>query len=181
VRLRATDRSPGPDPLAVWRTAARLGLPVSCVGRWPDLTSPAFAELLHALPELVVVLEHLGAGPEPDRDDEARAGRHAVFGLARFPGVHLKVPGLGEFSARRVGDGDDPFVRPVPDLLGRAYECFGAARLMWASDFPPVATREGYGNALRLCRAEFAHLPADDQHLIFGGTAQAVFGRAVRR
>ena len=30
VRLGPGDRSPGPDPLALWRQAASLGLPVSC-------------------------------------------------------------------------------------------------------------------------------------------------------
>ena len=31
-----------------------------------------------------------------------------------------------------------------------AIEAFDANRLMWGSDFPPSAGREGYGNALQL-------------------------------
>src|SRR5258708_32906956 len=39
VRLRATTRSPGDDPLAIWRTAAELGLAVSCSGASNDSAS----------------------------------------------------------------------------------------------------------------------------------------------
>ena len=30
-------------------------------------------------------------------------------------------------------------------------DAFGVGRMMWGSDFPPAAGREGYGNALRWC------------------------------
>src|SRR5262245_27213940 len=33
VRLAITARAPGDDPLALWREAAALKLPISCVGR----------------------------------------------------------------------------------------------------------------------------------------------------
>src|SRR5919199_4348638 len=33
VRLNSNARSPGDEPLAIWRAAARLGLSVSCGGR----------------------------------------------------------------------------------------------------------------------------------------------------
>src|SRR5712692_58506 len=36
VRLRPTTRSPGDEPLAIWRTAERLGLTVSCGGSSAD-------------------------------------------------------------------------------------------------------------------------------------------------
>jgi L-fuconolactonase len=176
LRLRATDRTPGSDPLAIWRAADRFGLPVSVVGRWPDLTSQDFSNLLHQLPALVVVLEHLGSGPEPDATAEDRAGRARVFELARFPAVHIKIPGLGEFARRSRPGSEEPFERPIPPYLADVHAGFGAARMMWGSDFPPVAAREGYGNALAWCRAEFAGLPEHDVEAIFGGTAARVFG-----
>jgi L-fuconolactonase len=176
LRLRPTDRSPGADPLAIWRAAERLGLAVSCVGRPGHLASAEFSGLLAELPRLTVVIEHLGGAAGLARDEQARELRRAVFGLARFPGIYIKVPGLGEFAERAAASADgDPFLRPVPPYLGEALGAFGPRRLMWGSDYPPVSAREGYGNALRLCQAEFADLAASQRELIFGGAAAAVF------
>ena len=57
-----------------------------------------------------------------------------------------------------------------------AYEAFGADRIMWGSDFPPVAGREGYRNALRLPMMRFAGLPDAERAKMFGGNALKVFG-----
>ena len=61
-------------------------------------------------------------------------------------------------------------------MLKRTLDRFGSRRLMWGSDFPPVASREGYANALRLCREAFAAESAEVQNDIFGETAARVFG-----
>lgn len=176
LRMRPADRSPGADPLAVWRAAERLRLAVSCVGRPGQLADPEFAALLEQVPGLTVVLEHLGGAVDRDQDGPARERRRAVFGLARFPGVYVKVPGLGEFAERAPAPADgDPFLRPIPPYLGEVLAAFGPHRLMWGSDYPPVSAREGYGNALRLCQAEFAQLAAAERELVFGGTAAAIF------
>ncbi len=50
VRLRPTVRSPGDDPLAIWRTAERLRLSVSCIGSDDDFAAPAFADLVAPSP-----------------------------------------------------------------------------------------------------------------------------------
>jgi L-fuconolactonase len=179
VRLPPAARSPGDDPLAIWRTAARLRLPVSCGGSNADFAADAFAELLGALPDLPVVIEHLASVGRPDPDNEAarRAQRERAFALARFPNACIKVPGLGEFVGRAmpVPTGEFPFVQPIPDYLEQVYTVFGPSRMMWGSDFPPVATREGYRNALRLCIGQLADKSAPDRALIFGDTARAVF------
>ncbi len=179
VRLFPTTRSAGDDPLLLWRTAARLGLSISCAGSAQTFSDPAFAELIAALPELPIVLEHLGALARPDEDEATVAARIRVFALARFPNVTMKITGLGEFARRTTPvDNDFAFVRPIPDYLTRAYEAFGPARLMWGSDYPPVSGREGYTNALRLPLAELARIPGwtdADREQIFGGTARAIF------
>jgi L-fuconolactonase len=46
---------------------------------------------------------------------------------------------------------------------------------MWGSDFPPVSSREGYGNALGLCRSALADLLPADSDEVFGGVARRVF------
>jgi L-fuconolactonase len=177
VRLPPGTRSPGDDPLAIWRAAARLGLIVSCGGSSADFSSDAFADLLGALPDLQVVIEHLGSVKQPDRDDTLRAQRARIFDLARFPNAFIKVPGLGEFATRAmpVPSGEFPFVQPIPDYLEQVHARFGPARMMWGSDFPPVATREGYRRALRLCIDQFADKSESDRGSIFGDTARTVF------
>ena len=170
VRLRPGARSPGDDPLAVWRTVADLGLSVSSPGSATDFTSPDFGKLLTELPGLRVVLEHLGGAARPDAD------LGVLHVLSAYPNVYIKVPGLGEIAQRApLPMASSPFARPIPASLEVAYAAFGPERMLWGSDFPPVAAREGYRNALRLCRAEFADRPANAQDLIFGDVAASVF------
>jgi L-fuconolactonase len=178
VRLAPGARSPGDDPLTIWRAAARLGLIVSCGGTNADFASDAFADMLAALPDMQVVIEHLASVGQPDPDDSRRVQRERAFALARFPNAFIKVPGLGEFARRAmpVPSGEFPYVQPIPDYLEQVYTAFGPSRMMWGSDFPPVATREGYRNALRLCIDQFAARSEADRTLIFGDTARSVFG-----
>ncbi len=174
VRFRPTVHSPGDDPFAVWRAAERLGLSISCIGSDTEFASPEFAHLVAALPELRIVIEHLGsdvpvgAGP-PDQT-------RAAFSLARFPNLYMKIPGLGEYCRRAMPPTSPfPFQRPVPSLLKAAIAAFGPSRLMWGSDYPPVSFREGYRNALRLPMQELETLSPTDRELIFGGVALSVF------
>jgi L-fuconolactonase len=171
VRLHPDARSPGADPLAIWRSAASAGLAVSCVGQARRFASPEFFELVGGLPELPIVLEHLGGTSRAgETDSEAR---RRVFEAARYPNVYLKVPGLGEIVARpaRLPE-HGPTIAERPGDLAEAIERFGPARLMWASDFPVVCSREGYANALAWTRDA---VDADTRALIFGGTARRVF------
>lgn len=173
VRLEPTTRSPGRDPLAIWRKAAELGIPVSVFGSADEFTSREFEEVLEELPTLPVIIEHLG-----------RIGRHEVppystfrriLALARHPNAYIKIHGLGEICPRPM-----PFPEPmrfsnVPPFMELAYEVFGARRMLWGSDFPPVAAREGYHNALRW---PMEHIPVrddEDREWIFGRTALSLF------
>jgi L-fuconolactonase len=175
VRLRPGDRSPGDDPLAIWRAAERLGLSVSCGGGASDFAANAFAELVAALPGLPIVVEHLGALNHPI-DAAQEELRRKVFGLSRFPNVSIKIHGLGEFSQRALPVAEPfPFVTPLAPLLEQAYAAFGPDRMMWGSDYPPVSSREGYRNALRFTMEQLANKSESDRALIFGGTALRVF------
>jgi L-fuconolactonase len=178
VRLRPTDRSPGDDPMAIWRQAATLGLPISCAGSAAAFADAAFAAVVEAIPTTPLVIEHLGSINVPDGEAAPYPLRQAVLGLARYPQVAIKFHGLGEICPRL-----QPFPQPFPfdrsylALFDAALAAFGAGRMMWGSDFPPVSGREGYANALRWPQAHFADRPAADQAALFGGTAQRIFGR----
>ena len=176
VRLRATTRSSGDDPLAIWHAADRVGLAVSCYGSSAEFASDDFAMLVQSLPNVNIVIEHLGSHSRSDTTDAERALRQQAFALARFPNCFIKVTGLGEFCRRAMPVTEPfPFVQPIPPYLSQVYDAFGPRRMMWGSDYPPVAAREGYGNALHGTMAQFANKGEQERVLIFGGTARAIF------
>lgn len=176
VRLPPGARSPGEDPLAIWRAAARLRLAVSCGGATAEFASDAFAELVQAVPDAAIVVEHLASVSRPDAGLSDAELRQRAFALARFPNVFIKVPGLGEFCRRAIPVAEPfPFERPIPPYLEQAYQQFGPGRMMWGSDFPPVASREGYARALRLPMDQLADKSQADRDLVFGAVALSVF------
>jgi L-fuconolactonase len=173
VRLRPGSRSPGDDPLAIWRAVAALGLVVSCVGTAAQFAAPDFAAVLAEFPALPVVLEHLGGLARPDVGDLAVA-TPALFGLAAHANVRLKLPGLGQLVPRAaLADPPVDDTDPRGALIAATIAAFGSDRLLWASDFPVVSTREGYANALAWTRAVS---PAANHAAIFGGNAAALLG-----
>ena len=173
VRLNAATRSPGEDPLAIWRKAEEVGLIISCGGQLEAFSSPDYEDIIRELPNLTVIIEHLGAG---GRDTEPWEAYRRVLALAQYPNTYMKIPGLGEICER-----PNHFVQPfpfagsVPPLMEMALEAFGAQRLMWGSDFPPVAFREGYRNALRWPMEHVNFASDEDRDWVFGGTAASLF------
>src|SRR5262245_47963789 len=151
VRLRADARSPGADPLAIWRKAAEFGLPVTCNGTREMFGADGFREMIEALPNLSVIVEHLGSVNQPDGEEPPYPIRQKIFSLAHYPNVYIKIHGLGEICRRNMPvTVPFPFDRGGLEILELAYAAFGPERMMWGSDYPPVSGREGYTNALRL-------------------------------
>ena len=163
VRLRPD------DPLNIWHSAADLGLVVSCIGTPPLFASPSFAEILESLPDLPVIIEHLGGLTVWDAS-MTEPVKESVLALSRFPNAYMKIHGLGEFCQRRMPVTNSyPFDPAGLSLLHRACDAF-TGRVMWGSDFPPVSFREGYANALHLTMNELGSRPATERTEIFGGS-----------
>ena len=175
VRLAPDTRSPGADPLALWRRAEALGIAVSSGGSAGAFAEPAFADVIAAVPGLPIVIEHMGSVSRPDGEDAPYAVRARVFALSRFPNVYLKVHGLGEFCRRARPFDPEPFDRATLPILDLALAAFGPSRMMWGSDYPPVSGREGYTNALNRTRAEVESRAPAGVAQVFGGTAERVF------
>ena len=181
IRFNSTMRSPGSDPIAVWRKAADMGMIASVMGSVESYAAAEFENIVKELPNLKVLIEHLGgvgANWGPGRSNQAIPydTYRSVLDLAKYPNTYMKIPGLGEFCTRPL-----PFQPPNPFdevhlLIEMAVDAFGADRLMWGSDFPPVSFREGYGSALRLTTEEYSSLSDGERDLIFGGVAKKVFG-----
>ena len=185
IRLNPSQRSQGNDPLAIWRKADELGLVVSSMGGVDDTSSDEFRQLVAQFPSLPIVIEHMagggegaafpanGSGPEPPYDKFRKA-----LELAQHPNTYLKVHGIGELIRRPRAlptryDGD--FFGPVPPLVELAREAFGAKRMMWGSDYPPVSQREGYRNALQGLMNHPAFDSQEEREWVMGKTAQSVF------
>jgi L-fuconolactonase len=152
-------------------------LAVSCGGPAASIVSDEFSALVEMFPDLTIVVEHLGGWSRPDCDKSPET-RRAIVKLARFPNICLKVPALGQLAQR------GPLLPPSGRVLSlepggvvlEMLKAFGPDRLMWGSDFPPVASREGYANALNWTREIFAKESADVVAQVFGGTAARIFG-----
>jgi L-fuconolactonase len=174
VRLRNFHRSPGDDPLAIWRQAAALGMPVSVGGLTEGFASAEFFGLVESLPNLKFVIEHLagmGIYAISDYTDvkPSDAQFRQALQLARYPNTYMKIHGMGEFCP-------PPFpYREIAPYVQMAYDAFGPQRMMWGSDYPRVALREGYRNALRFTMEQMTFCSQADLEWIFGKTALSLW------
>ena len=176
VRLKVNTRSPGKDPLAIWKAAAELRLKVSCKGRkTEDFADDEFRKLIESLPSLTFIIEHLGKA----KPDEAAPYPiyNKTLNLSKFPNVYIKVTGLGEIC-KRPYPFRDPFyiVEGVPPFVKMAYEAFGPSRMMWGSNYPPSSEIEGYRNTLRYLGEHLdTFCSKEDKEWILGKTALTLF------
>ncbi len=177
IRLRTTARSPGNDPLAIWRTCADLRLPVSCRAKAEEeYTSDEFCNLIKALPDVAIIIEHLG---HAQRDEAPPYSTYRkILALAKYPNTYIKMGGLGEICKRPYPfplHQSFPF-DPVPPFIRMAYEAVGPLRMMWGSDYPPCSHHEGYGNTLRYVIEHLADFCSEEEkQWIFGKTALSLY------
>ena len=173
VRLESHQRSPGPDPFALWKKAEELGMVVSCQGTGGQFASDEFAELVAAVPRLTIVIEHLAGATTETRLPYTLFKK--ALRLAQYPSTYIKVPGLGEISQRPPVLQNHFALDLTPPLIELAYNAFGPRRMMWGSDYPPVSGREGYRNALNGVMEYPALRNPDDLEWVMGRTALGIF------
>jgi predicted TIM-barrel fold metal-dependent hydrolase len=173
-------RSVGYSPfLPVLRVLAKERLPL-----WsylPPEQLPLLEELVRVLPDLRVVLNHLGFCPHDMWVDEHRRPRfddpfpeplvRRLERLADAPGVHVLVSGQYALSAEPPPYAD---LFPVTRRLAAAY---GAERLLWGSDHPWPSDVPGYPQLLGLVPAALPDLDATARGRVLGGTARVLFPR----
>lgn len=185
VRLNPLQRSPGSDPLAIWRKADDLGLVVSSMGSVDDNSSDEFHSLVSQLPNLPIVLEHFAGGGEGAAFPQNGPGPQAPYTklkralkLANYPNTFIKVHGLAELSNRPSAlpvRYDLEFYDEVSPIVHMIRDAFGSKRIMWGSDYPPVSQREGYRNALRGILEHPAFDSLEDRDWVMGKTALSFF------
>ena len=109
-------------------------------------------------------IEHL-AHPDSKEPEPYENYRRALR-LAQFDHVSLKVSGFYSFTQLPWS----PYVDTLR-FFELALEAFGARRMMWGSDFPPVSMREGFHNALHFATQHLPMGSAEDRAYLLGRTA----------
>jgi predicted TIM-barrel fold metal-dependent hydrolase len=146
---------------------------------------PELVDLCRALPDVPVVLDHLGGplgiGPYAGRRDEVLAGwRQSIRAVAACPNVVLKVGGIGMavygMGWHRTG-GATPrqLVDAWDEPIRFCIETFGPDRCMFESNFPVDGVSCTYADlwtAFQLIAADYSDAERTD---LFAGTATRAY------
>jgi L-fuconolactonase len=149
---------------------------------WTYLTPdqlPALLALPERLPDLPIVLNHLGFFPHDMRVDAHGRPRFddplppervdAVLSLARYENVHVMLSGQYALS------GEDWPYRDLDTLIRRLADAYGAGRMLWASDHPWIDAVPGYGAIAELPALALPDASPAELTAIRGGTALRLF------
>jgi predicted TIM-barrel fold metal-dependent hydrolase len=94
--------------------------------------------------------------------------------LAEFPQVRIKVSGLPSLSRQPY-----PF-RDMHWLIERVLNKYGAARLMWGSNYPSLFRNHSYEESLSYLE-HCAFISSNDRDWILGASAIEAFSIGARR
>lgn len=165
-----------PDVRATLAEVAAHGLPLDIPDAWPRLW-PATTRLVDEMPELTVVLDHLGK-PQLDLGartaavgDQFRRWERDLRRLGQHPSVVAKLSGLDA----ALGPRTIPDAHALGPLVNAALTAFGADRLMFGGDWPVSLRHTSYGDLVVEVRAALRGLSADERSAIFSGTARRVY------
>lgn len=153
-----------PRSFPAWEHAAKAGIPV-CM----QMTQQGFPQLrglMDRFPDVRIILDHL-ARPQLT-DGPPYAADQAVFDLARYPNVFLKLTPVN-VSPAQWGKGS------AETFFGKLIATFGADRMAWGSNFP--ATNDTLSGILQKAQAALAFASAEERSWIFGRTAQRLYPR----
>ncbi|WP_158882404.1 amidohydrolase family protein [Rhodanobacter sp. L36] len=150
------------DSYPAWAHAEALDIPICLQMTMEGL--PALRSLLERFPKVRVLLDHC-ARPEL-ADGAPYAAAAALFDMANFPGVHLKLTNR-TLAASAAG-------RSTPAaFLEKIVDVFGANRIAWGSNFP--AAEGSLSSLVAAARDVLASLRDNEQAMIFGGTAERIY------
>jgi L-fuconolactonase len=144
----------------------RNGLPFDLILRPQHL--PAAVAVARAHPSLRLVLDHLGKPPIADGRLEPWAG--GLRQLAAEANVSCKLSGLHTLA----GEGwAHPDLVPFVDA---ALDAFGAARLLFGSDWPVSVAAASYSQVYAAAERALTGLSPAERTSVMGGSAREVYG-----
>jgi L-fuconolactonase len=149
-----------------WRVLAEHDLTLDIlVQNWREI--PLAAQLARQWPDLRVVLDHCG---KPDIAGAAFSPwARAIDEIAALPNLHCKLSGLMNCAAPGASAVD---IAPYADHM---LDAFGATRVMWASDWPPLDLAADYARWKRISDAILAPRAEPFRRAVQQGTAERVY------
>lgn len=150
------------------RLLEERGLTFDVVAVFPDhLRHVPF--LAEALPGLRLVIDHLAKPPIRERRMEPWGEQMAA--AARYPNVSAKVSGLNTAA-----DPDSWSAVDLKPYIDRAFDLFGAERLMFGSDWPVCELAGTYERVWEETNLALAGRSREESDAVLGGTAERVYG-----
>lgn len=143
------------------RAVAETGLPFDACVRAVELSQ--LCRLLEKLPELTVVLDHMGKPPVGDVAG-MRRWKEDLQRIAELPTVHCKISGLPA-ECRDQADLDEVAHDVVASVIG----IFGAHRCLVGSDQPVSRDQRDW------CRRVLDQLPSDQQPGVASQNAHRIY------
>lgn len=164
--LGAKDWLDGPGMKAMWTAAAEEGMAMCPLVNVEDL--PAVDRMCRTFPETRVVIDHFAriGGDGKFRESDIQQ----LCNFAKLPHVYVKLSAFYYLGAKQ-----PPYTDVLP-MIRRLLDCFGAKRLMWATDSPfQVQPPHTYQASLQLIRDRVDFASPEDLEWILRGTAASLF------
>ena len=184
VRSNLVTPPPGPlahpDFAAGARQLARLGLTLDIWAYHTQL--PQVLELARAVPEVTIILNHiggaLGTGPFAGKRAEVFAAwQPALRALAAQPNVRVKIGGLAmevtgfDFHLHDLPPASEHLATCWKPYAETCIEAFGADRCMFESNFPVDKGMASYAVVWNAFKRLAAGASAAEKRALFAGTA----------
>lgn len=148
---------------------------------------PELAEMARAIPDLPIVLDHIGcvlgvgpyAGKEQERFEQWRSDMRI---LADCPNVRVKIGGFGmiicgaEWHERPAPPSSAELAENWRPYVETCIELFGPTRCMFESNFPVDKAMYSYRTMWNAFKRLAATLSTDERAALFSGTAQRTYG-----
>ncbi len=175
----------GSDPFrAGARVLARKGFSLEAWLYHPQL--PELAAFAKAVPELSIVLNHVGGllrtGPYANRDGEVMANwRKGIADVAACPNVVVKLGGIGmirtgfDWHTREKPIGSEELATSMAPILSHCIEQFTPARCMFESNFPVDKVSFSYNVMYNAFKRFSKNFSASERAAMFHGTAERIY------
>ena len=152
---------------------------------------PQLVDIARAVPDLPIVLNHLGAplgvGPYTGkRDDVFKAWSGAMKNLSACPNVHMKLGGLAmvimgfDFHKLATPPSSQTIAQAWSPYLQTAIELFGAKRCMFESNFPVDKSMTSYPVLWNAFKRVAAGASASDKAWLFRETANSFYRLGIK-
>ena len=133
---------------------------------YPEQMDAAFT-LLRQTPQIPFVLCHTGQPARRDADSLA-AWQRGMRKLAQADNLAVKISGLGMFDRSWTIETVRPFILET-------IEIFGAARCLFASNFPVDGMMSGYGRLWSVYSEITADFSETERAALFAGNAERIY------